>query len=55
MILDNRFLTAEDLYNDENLNHNNISVHIIRFMLNYDLLIAYKSNIITLVSEEKRI
>ncbi len=57
-VLGNRFLTAEDLYNDENLNHNNVSVHTIRRMLNDEGLGAYKPKVIPLVSEpnkEKRL
>jgi hypothetical protein len=53
-VLENRFLTAEDLYSDENINHNNVSVHTICCMLNEKGLRAYKPKVISLVSEVKK-
>jgi hypothetical protein len=42
MVLANRFLTTQNLYNNKNLNHNNISVHKIRRMLNDEQYQKYK-------------
>jgi hypothetical protein len=53
-VFGNRFLTAEDLYSDKNLNHNNVSVHTIRRIPNDKRLRAYKPKIIPLVSEVKK-
>jgi hypothetical protein len=33
-VLGSRLFTAEDLYNDENINHNNVSVYTVCRMLN---------------------
>ncbi len=50
-VLSNRFTTAVDLFNNENINHNGASVYTIERLLHDEGLGAYKPQIISLVTE----
>ncbi len=50
-VLSNQFTTIADLYQDKNINLNQISVDIIERLLREEGFVAYKTQVILLVTE----